>query len=158
MSDARVFQINISPGGVPKLPLHRAEVTAGGVAGDRQKHLEVHGGPARAVCLYALERIMALQAEGHQIFPGSTGENLTVSGLDWQGIVPGARLRVGVALLLEITSYTKPCTLIASSFADGESSRISQDTHPGWSRLYARVLEAGPVSIGDQVRLVPPAD
>ena len=133
MSDARVFQINISPGGVPKFPLHRVEVTANGVAGDKQKHLEFHGGPDRAVCLFSLEQILSLQAEGHPIFPGSTGENLTVTGLDWPAIGPGTRLRVGASLLLEITSYTTPCKLIASSFGDGDSTRISQKAHPGWS-------------------------
>ena len=152
MSDARVFQINISPGGVPKLPLHRAEITADGVAGDKQNHLEFHGGPDRAVCLFSLERIISLQAEGHPIFPGSTGENLTITGLDWPTIEPGARLRIGSNLLLEITSFTTPCKLIGGSFGDGDSTRISQKTHPGWSRLYARVLEPGLVTIGESVR------
>jgi len=151
MSTARVFQINVSGGGVPKLPVHRAEVATGGVAGDRQNDLEHHGGPDRAVCLFSLERIMALQAEGHPVHPGSTGENLTVSGLDWEGLAPGDRLRVGETALLEITTYTTPCKTIGPSFADGNSIRISQKMHPGWSRLYARVLEPGRISIGDEI-------
>jgi len=35
-------------------------------------------------------RIEALQNEGHPIAFGSTGENLTVSGIDWQRVVPGS--------------------------------------------------------------------
>jgi MOSC domain-containing protein YiiM len=31
---------------------------------------------------------------------------------------------------------------------------VSQKTHAGWSRLYARVLEEGDVRTGDRVRLV----
>lgn len=154
MSPARLFQINVSGGGVPKLPVSRAEISSSGVAGDRQSNLEFHGGPDRAVCLFSLERIMTLQAEGHPIFPGSTGENLTVSGLDWEAIIPGTRLKVGESLVLEIASYTTPCKSIGPSFTGGQSSRISHKTNPGWARLYARVLEPGMVGIGDVVRLI----
>lgn len=157
MVTARLFQINVSDGGVPKLPRPRAEVSSAGVAGDRQNNLEFHGGPDRAVCLYALERIMALQDEGHPICPGSTGENFTVSGIDWDVMVPGVRLAAGENLVLEITSYAKPCKLIAGSFGDGDSSRISHETRPGWARAYARVIEPGQVTTGDPVRLLPSA-
>ena len=37
-----------------------------------------HGGPERALCLFSLERILELQAEGHPIFPGAAGENITI--------------------------------------------------------------------------------
>lgn len=151
---ARLFQINVSDGGVPKRPVPRAAVTSAGVAGDRQEHTEVHGGPDRAVCLYSLERILALQAEGHPIFPGAAGENFTVTGLDWKAVAPGARLRVGADLVLEIASHTAPCKLIGRFFAGGDSMRISQEAHPGWARVYARVLEPGEVSLGDEIRIV----
>ena len=65
MTTSRVFQINISDGGVPKLPVQSVEVTADGLAGDRQRNLKYHGGPDRAVCLYSLERLLALQDQGH---------------------------------------------------------------------------------------------
>jgi MOSC domain-containing protein YiiM len=47
-----------------------------------------------------------------------------------------------------------PCHKIAASFADGEFHRISQKLHPGWSRVYARVLAQGMVRLGDEVVLV----
>ena len=31
--------------------------------------------------------------------------------------------------------------------------RVAQKVHPGWSRLYARVLREGTVRTGDAVRL-----
>jgi len=154
METARLFQINVSDGGVPKLAVPDAEVSSSGVAGDRQQDLKHHGGPDKAVCLFSLERIIALQYEGHPIFPGSTGENFTISGLDWDGMVPGVRLAVGDHLLLEITSYATPCTIIAPSFVDGDWMRISRKRHPGWARIYARVLKSGPATVGDQVRVV----
>jgi MOSC domain-containing protein YiiM len=150
----RVFQINVSDGGVPKLPVPAAEVTPLGVSGDRQSNLEVHGGPERAVCLFSLERILALQAEGHPIYPGSAGENITISGLDWPAIVPGVQLRIGRDILLEITRYTSPCSNISPSFLDQNSNRISQKKYPGWSRVYARVLQPGSIRIADTVQIV----
>src|SRR5690606_6700146 len=113
-----------------------------------------HGGPDRAVCVYALELIEALQDEGHPIVPGAIGENLTLHGIDWTGIRSDARLEVGEALL-EITRATTPCHTIAAAFTDGEFTRVSQKVHPGWSRFYARVLKEGIVTAGDRVTLVP---
>ncbi len=138
-------------GGVPKLGVPAVRVTVDGVEGDRQRDLEYHGGPTRAVCVYAQECIDALAAEGHPIYPGSTGENLTLRGLEWASVQPGDRLEIG-AVTLEITSYAPPCTTIAASFCDEHFVRISQKVHPGWSRVYARVLVAGQVHAGDPVR------
>ena len=67
-------------------------------------------------------------------------------------MVPGAQLRVGAVHLL-ITAYATPCEEIAGSFADGKFARISQRLHPGWSRVYARVIEGGVVRVGDGVRM-----
>jgi len=151
MKDAWVFQINISDGGVPKLPFRSAEINELGIVGDRQRNEKVHGGPDRALCLFSLERIMALQADGNPIYPGSIGENLTLTGLDWNELVPGQRLRIGPDVVIEIVSYPSPCATIADSFAEGQLTKVSRDHNPGWSRLYARVLSPGNIRIGDRI-------
>lgn len=149
---ARVVQINVNPhGGVPKHRVASAEVTMQGVSGDKQNDRRYHGGPNRAVTLFSYERIQALQAEGHPIAPGTTGENLTISGLDWETLQPGDCLRVGERLCIEITDYAAPCNTIADSFTAGTFKRISQKVHPGWSRLCARVLIEGTVYEGDLI-------
>ncbi len=149
-----VTHINVSGGGVPKRPVERAVIGRLGVEGDRQANTEHHGGPERALCLYSLERIEALQAEGHPIGPGGAGENVTITGLDWDAVAPGARLRLGEAVLIEIASYTAPCSKIGANFTGGDFNRINQKTRPGWSRLYARVIEGGPLLAGDAVVVV----
>jgi len=146
-----LHQISVSDGGVPKRAVRQARVSKDGVEGDRQRNLTVHGGPDRAVCLYALETIQALRAEGHSISPGAAGENFTVAGLDWARVGPGTRLRVGSDVLLEVVSFTAPCRHNACWFKDGDYSRMSQKKHPGWSRVYARVLREGLVHQGDPV-------
>lgn len=147
-----VFSINISQGGVPKLPVEEVIVTANGLDGDIQRNLKYHGGPDRAVCLYSLERILALQDEGHPISTGSAGENLTLTGIDWDLVVPAALLEVGGALF-EVASFTPPCRTIRTSFLGEKFSRLSQKHYPGWSRVYARVLRSGVIRTGDSVAL-----
>jgi MOSC domain-containing protein YiiM len=121
--------------------------------GDDHKFPDIHGGPERAVCLFSLERILELQSEGHPIFPGAVGENITISGIDWKEVTPGQKLSLGKEVLIEITSYTKPCNSIPESFVDGKYQRISQKLYPGYSRVYARVLRPGRIRIGQLVRL-----
>lgn len=152
--NGRIVRINVSPGGVPKTPVPWAEVTIAGVEGDAHRDLENHGGPDRAVCLFSLEQIKALQAEGHPVGPGALGENVTIEGLDWTQIVPKRRLQLGGQLLLEVTRYTSPCINIRGAFSHGDYSRVSERRHPGWSRVYARVIIPGRIMTGDPVRLL----
>lgn len=147
---ARIFQLNVSPGGVPKRAVAYAQLGELGLEGDAHAHKKVHGGPERAVCLYALERILALQEEGATIFPGAIGENVTTVGLDWSAVAPGGRFSLGEAQI-EITRWTTPCN-ITSPFVLGNERRYHQDHNPGWSRVYARVLKPGRVAPGDLIR------
>jgi MOSC domain-containing protein YiiM len=148
-----VVQVSVSPGGVPKRPVPSARVTIEGLEGDGHRDREHHGGPERAVCIYAMELIEALRMEGHPVIPGALGENLTLEGLDWTALVPETCLLVG-NVVLQVTRYTSPCVNITASFERGDYARISQKRHPGWSRVYARVLRPGTIHPGDPVRLV----
>ena len=151
---ARIFQLNCSHGGVPKLAVREAMVTELGLVGDDHNFPDIHGGPERALCLFSLDRILELQEEGHSIFPGAVGENVTISGLDWDAITPGQRLTLGDEVLIEITSYTSPCNSMTPTFVDGKYQRISQKVNPGYSRVYARVLRPGRPIVGHPVRVL----
>ncbi|HEX3557735.1 MAG TPA: MOSC domain-containing protein [Pyrinomonadaceae bacterium] len=151
--DGRIFQLNCSDGGVPKLAVREAFLTPNGLEGDRQRDLRFHGGPERALCLFSLECILELQAEGHPVYPGSAGENITVVGLDWRRLEPGSRLALGGEAFVEVTRYTSPCKKIADSFAGRHFKRISQQEHPGNSRVYARVIRTGRLVVGQTLRL-----
>jgi MOSC domain-containing protein YiiM len=151
---ATIVALGSSPGGVPKLQRDEVFVSKSGLDGDGHRY-HGHGGPDKAVCLYAVEVIDALRAEGHPIAAGTTGENVTVRGVDWPAIVPGVRLMLG-AVEVEVTEYAAPCQTIIDSFSDRRSKRISQKLHPGWSRVYARVIAEGILTLGDPVRVVEP--
>jgi MOSC domain-containing protein YiiM len=152
----RVVQVSVSDGGVPKTAVPAARVTEDGVEGDRQRNRELHGGPERAVCLFSMERIRDLQAEGHPVVPGALGENVTVEGIDWDAVLPRSRVLLGDEVALEVTRYTAPCVNVKGAFHGGDVSRIAQKRHAGWSRVYARVLVPGIVRAGDSVRVLPP--
>lgn len=140
----KVVSINTSAGGVPKRSVLFSNVHSLGLEDDR--HISPnHGGPERAICIYSLELIKALRAEGHPIDIGTTGENFTVEDLDWSLMEPGVFVTVGAEVRLEVTTFTTPCKTIEASFTDGKFSRISQKLHPGWSRVYARVVTPGAV-------------
>jgi MOSC domain-containing protein YiiM len=151
----RLDSINVSRGGVPKRPIAEATITAEGVEGDRQRDRRYHGGPDRAVTVFSTECIAALRAEGHPIEAGSTGENLTVSGIDWTRATPGAQLEIG-EVRLEITRYATPCANITGSFTGGDIARVGHKVNPGWSRVCARVLVPGRVRVGDPASLLEP--
>ncbi len=151
----RIHQINVSPGGVPKLPVERALVARLGILGDGHDDTEDHGGPFRALCIYTLEQIERLQAEGHPIYPGAAGENITLVGVPLAALTPGARLALGDAVEAQITFYAAPCKTIKGAFSDGVFTRISDKVHPGESRVYARILHGGVIQSGDAARVTP---
>lgn len=154
ISIGRVTGLQRSAGGVPKLPVERAMVRTTGMEGDRQRDRRFHGGPERALCLYSQERLDALAAEGHPVVPGTLGENVTIAGLPWAEVRPGARVRIGEVEGV-VTAFASPCQKIAGGFLDGVFTRVGQKPNPGWSRVYVRVLSEGTVAVGDAVRLNP---
>jgi MOSC domain-containing protein YiiM len=150
-----VAQLNLSKGGVPKLPVDDAEVTVAGMTGDHQNDRVHHGRGFQALCLYGKEVIDALAAEGHPIYPGAAGENITVEGIDWAGLRPGAVISIGDDVQIELSAYATPCAKNAQWFSDRDFNRMLHDTHPGWSRVYATVLRPGRVHAGDRVVVEP---
>ena len=158
MSDGRLLHLNVSSGGVPKLPIDGGRITALGVEGDRQREATVHGGPHRAVSILGIEAIRRVAAEGHPIGPGTIGENLTIEGFDVSSLPVGTRLEIGDEVVLELSGPANPCRTIRHSFADLRFGRVGIVAHPTDSRMYARVLREGIARPGDPIRLRPPVD
>jgi MOSC domain-containing protein YiiM len=149
----RIHQLNISAGGVPKLPVPRSRVGTLGLEGDGHRY-HGHGGPDKAVCLFALETIEKLRGEGHLIEPGAAGENVTTVGLDFGALPTGTRLGLGAQVIVELTEPAAPCRTIAHCFADRDSGRIAADRAPDDVRMYARVVREGEIAPGDPIEVL----
>ena len=145
----------ISDGGVPKHPQTSIEVTFGGVVGDKQNDRGNHGRPWQAVCVWSTEVIDAFAADGHPLAPGLAGENVTLTGIPWERVVPGVRLLIG-DVRLEVSTYAVPCRKNAAWFVDGHFGLMHHRYGPV-SRVYATVLSPGTIRMGDAAVLEPPA-
>ena len=102
---------------IRKQPLE-GPVTVGplGLAGDEQNDLSVHGGLSKAV--YALphqhlawwsSRRQEVSLLDEPFVPGQLGENLSLQGVDEQGIFIGDRLRFAHGVVLRVTEPRQPC-------------------------------------------------
>ena len=144
-----LVQLNVSPGGMPKLPVLFARVTANGVDGDKQRNRKYHGGPDRAVCVYSTELYDRLRSLGIDLQLGAVGENFTTTGIDLQRLGKGDRLKVGNDCVIEITNVRVPCA----------SLRKWDDDLPelivGYSGWVAKVVSDGTVRPGDRVDVIP---
>jgi MOSC domain-containing protein YiiM len=155
-----VVQINISPGGLPKLPVSKGLVSPLGIEGDVHAHPKIHGGPRKAVLLIAAEVVEDLAARGYPVFYGALGENLTTRGIPIRDLRIGDRLRAGHALL-EITQPRGPCTALdiygeslKTEIYDARVKALDPES-PRWgmSGFYARVIEGGVVRVLDTILL-----
>ena len=151
-----IHSINVSgSGGVPKMSVKAAMIGFEGLEGDynRFRTERKSGDPGRAVCIFSLERIRELQSEGHPIDVGTSGENLTIEGLDWPSLRIGMALRVGDATI-RLSEPCAPCSKIGGSFRGEDFSRVDHEKREGWSRWSASVVEEGSVSVSDSVYLM----
>ena len=151
--NAIVHSVNVrGDGGVPKLPVRATTLRLDGVEGDynRFRTEKRNNDAGRAVCIFSLERIHDLQREGHPIEIGTTGENLTIEGLDWPTLKVGMKFKVGGATI-ELSEPCAPCSVISESFKEQKFSRIDHNLEMGWSRWLASVVDEGVVIPGDAV-------
>lgn len=122
---------------VPRVTLR----TDFGVEGD------AHGGSGRQVSLLSLDGVRRMQQKLPSIVPGDFAENLTVDGLEALELAPGARLRVGEDVVLEITQIGKECHGHACAIMRAVGSCVMPK-----EGIFARVVAGGSVQAGDQVR------
>jgi MOSC domain-containing protein YiiM len=157
-----LVQINVSRGGVPKRPIPAGRVTFARVEGDDWNDTKHHGLRDQALCLFSIELIEELKAEGYPLFPGALGENFTTQGMDFRAMRPGQIYRVGNEVEMRITKIRTPCRTIAvygkeiiAALYDVEVRRGNVHT-PKWGRsgYYAEVLREGVVRPGDPIVLL----
>lgn len=136
--------------GIYKQPVSRpVEIMRNGLTDDAICDKENHGGPDQAIYVYGSTDYDWWSATlGRELAPGTFGENFTISGLKSARFTIGDRLHVG-AIILEVTSPRIPCVTLAARMDDPQFvKRFRQAERPG---LYCRVIQTGPVQVGDPV-------
>jgi len=146
LSGPVVVAINTSPGGIPKRPVASARVLHGGLAGDGHDHAK-HNTPLQAVSIIDAEDLDDLRAEGFDVAPGATGENLTVRGLGVDELEVGDRLSFAGGVVLELTKRRAPCFVL-----DAIDPRLKKAI-VGRCGFLARVLTPGELRAGETILL-----
>jgi MOSC domain-containing protein YiiM len=123
-----------------------------GLSGDHQYDRRHHGGPERALLMYAADHYPLWRGEWGRkdVGPGGFGENLTVSGLSEDAACIGDVYRIG-EIRIEVSSPRTPCVNMARRHGVPDLvGTIVQNHRSGW---YLRVLSEGWVEAGMDVVL-----
>lgn len=128
----------------------RRAVTFGGIEGDAQADLSVHGGPEKAIHHYPRDHYPWWQDRlpGRDVLSsaGAFGENISTHGLIERDVCIGDRFRLGTALV-EVCQGRQPCWKQAHHLGDkGVVATMVKGGRSGW---YYRVIEAGSVAASD---------
>ena len=162
---ARVVSVNVGlPGplahgkgevrsGISKAPVRGALwFRKNGLEGDGQADTENHGGPDKAVCVYAVEHLPYWEVRlGPELEPGAFGENFSAEGLVETGVRIGDVYRVGTALT-QVSQPRVPCFKLAARHGKEMLAVWVKET--GLTGFYLRCLEPGEVRAGDEISLV----
>ncbi len=142
----RVEAICISEAkGGPKRPVARAAFVAGhGIEGDAHA-----GGWHRQVSLLSFEEAAEWRRRLPELQPGAFAENVLVSGLDFDSLGLGSRLRLGDEVELEITQIGKECHGHRCTVFE----RLGDCLMPRRG-LFARVATGGEVKPGDPLAVI----
>lgn len=102
----------------------------------------------RQVSLLSADKIAAFNEKGAGVVPGAFGENLVVEGFDFRALPVGTLLRCG-DVLLEMTQIGKEC------HSHCEIYKKMGDCIMPREGVFARVLEPGTISVGDEMTIEP---
>lgn len=126
--------------GIQKTDVRSGTFTVGyGIDGD------AHGGNwHRQVSLLSADKIEAFRARGADVDYGAFGENLVVEGIDFRALSVGTLLRCG-EVLLEMTQIGKECHTHCAIYHQVGDCIMPREG------VFARVLQGGTISVGDEM-------
>jgi len=151
----REFEYNgrVVKSGIWKFPVSgRVMVRGVNLDGDDQADRSVHGGPDKAIYVYAVEDQRWWQGEIDRALQyGEVGENLTTHGIDVTGALVGERWRIG-SCLFEVSEPRVPCWKLGARMGDPRFlKRFAEAGRPG---TYVRIIEEGDIGAGDEIQVV----
>lgn len=128
--------------GAKKQPVEYVDLIAEyGIQGDGHADSKTH----RQVSLLAVSSIDKMKKLGLDVKPGDFAENITVEGMDVCRLPLGTRLRLGDAVVLEITQIGKECHDRCAIFKQVGTCIMPVEG------VFARVISGGRLKAGDSV-------
>jgi MOSC domain-containing protein YiiM len=128
---------------------HALELGFEGFVGDQVADTKNHGGPDRAVNVYAFEHYAYWQDSlGRTLDLPSFGENFTLEGALETDVCIGDTFLVGSSVL-QVSQPRVPCFKPAALHGEPHLTKWIQDS--GFTGWYFRVLTPGQVAPGDQL-------
>ena len=101
----------------------------------------------RQVSLLAAESIDASRQGGLDVDFGDFAENIATTGVDWKTLPLGTQVRIGDAVLLEITQIGKECLRKCAIFYQAGDCIMPREG------IFSRVLKGGLIRCGDKIQL-----
>lgn len=133
-----------SPDAYARVPLDKANLVVNkGIQGDSK------GVPNRQLNLMSADTLAALADEGYKTAPGDMGEQIVVDGMLIETLEKGTILEIGDGgARVEIIKLREGCDRFAG---------IQQKTDfSGRLGVLAKVLTAGEIAVGSEIRVVEP--
>jgi len=141
--------------GIFKQEVETAFVAEAGLERDEHGDQRHHGGPEKALHLFAADHYARLREllpapARERCKPGAFGENLVTEGLTEADVFIGDTFRLGGAIV-QVSQPRQPCWRLNARFGIPDMSRRFQNTlRTGW---YYRVLKPGQIHRGDKLIL-----
>ncbi|CCO09315.1 MOSC domain-containing protein [Desulforamulus hydrothermalis] len=135
----------------PKKGMRKKNVGEGTLVVEHGLQGDAHVGDwHRQVSLLALESIEKMRQMGLKVGPGDFAENLTTEGIDLISLPVGTKLKIGESALGEVTQIGKECHSRCAIY------HLAGDCVMPREGIFIRVLQGGPVKVGDTIDILQP--
>jgi MOSC domain-containing protein YiiM len=145
MTQARIVAVSISrKKGEKKINVDRARLIS-----DHGLDRDAHAGDwHRQVSLLDVQSIAKIRDKGLDVDPGNFAENITTEGLQLWELPIGTRMRLGDAVLVEVTQIDKECHNRCAIFHQVGDCVMPREG------IFAKVLEPGTIRPGDPIEVL----
>jgi MOSC domain-containing protein YiiM len=127
-----------------RVPVSMADLVAGhGIDGDRKG-----SNPERGLNVMSAEILAQLAQEGFQTGPGQMGEQIVISGLDFDSLADGVQLQLGQTATIAFLKNRTGCERF--EHIQGQPREIVA----GRVGFMASVVTGGRIKVGDPVRVL----
>ena len=130
--------------GTRKTPVEEAYISKDhGLEGD------AHAGKwHRQVSFLSSESIETVKDQGLDVTFGDFAENIASVGVDWKALPLGTRVKLGDAVIVEITQIGKECHNKCAIYYQAGDCIMPREG------VFAKVLEEGTIRRGDEIKIV----